>query len=917
MLMRQRAYSLPLVLVIVALLSAGLTVLLTTVLTSSTTTMRLFRRTQAGYAITGVARAGAVAAGDALLLRAPLPDPLPTDPAARAVAVAAHLAAQRDEVNGELTALVPELTPAGFVVDELRIDALRERSNGQIQEGAFRGMNALIQPFDVTVRGHHQEMGSGAYIRVDASVERLFIPMFQFFAFIDGYAFVFNGPGAKYAGRIHSNGNMCLGSGQNSFFEKITSGGKIYKLRGSGCRGELSGGIGSRTIFVSRSRLTEGAATYFTPGFETGFSLLHDKDADSPDWLTHVALWGGQVGDSTHGVPVLKAPIRGTPLVQQGRNAVHALVSNTTNSRFLIDPVLPDEPIDVRAQKVAFKADIRILDGVWYIRNPNFPEELGTPIWSDHPGRVATDRAERRWLGLQQNVGQEDLFGNLARPTKYSHYRTVPNTLRFDNVTGGTAVVSYGVLHRMGGTPVRWVPGFQNTSPTGGCSRTVPCFPTTAADSVARLLQGTRGGFRNAWDESGVTDGAADCGANREASMGFGNFDAHALPLFNMLPLNFDVAAFQAALLDNSPNELGGRFAARGEPFNGAIWIGSAWPGFRTGYGDATSSSAAGFWPFQGQQNDARSGNGGDVVNDTSQPLDGLTPATLSTAATYAGPANASPTAAATLTNRPFQRALPQTLCTDTTPANVDDGVLATYGGANDFSAGTGRRFFVPRCEDYDTGALNAQVNAVRVINADTVSRTTLPFGLSIVTNMPMFVLGSLNTSSIPADRPGDSNVGWAPVMVGGDTIGLLSNAWTDAKAPWNVPVATYWLTRNAASTRYHGAFLYGWAEAASGPSGGCREELSYSMRLHEHWHRGAGLPLDRVVRGSIFVGWNSVYGTAFSNVHERDNESGAWHDGAGNTKIYSYDHHLDVIQNQPPAAPQFQLTNVLRQFSN
>lgn len=906
---RSRGYSLPLVLVLVALLSAGLVVLLTTVLTSSTTTMRLFKRTQATYAITGVARAGAVAAGDALLLRPPLPDPLPSNPTARAAAVAAHLNTQRDEVNTELAALVPSLTPPGFVVDELRIDQLRERTSGQIQEGAFRGMNALIQPFDVRVSGHHQEMSSGAYIRVDATVERLFIPMFQFFAFIDGYAFVFNGPGAKYAGRVHSNGNMCLGSGQPSFFEKITSGGLIYKLRGSGCRQERSGGIGSATVFVSRAPLADGAATYATPGFETGFSLLNARDADSPTWLTDVNVWNGQVGDSTHGVPVLRAPIRGTPLVQKGRDAVHALQSNTQKSRFLIDPVLPDEPVDVRSQKVAFKADIRILDGVWYVRDPARPAELGTPVWSDHPGRMQTTNDELRWTGPPQSVGQEDLFGAGPRPTRYSHYQTVPGSLALSNPAGGSAVVSYGVLHRVGGAPVRWVPGFQMGTQAAGCSDTAPCFPTFAADTAAKLLQGTRGGFRSAWDESGATNGAADCGANRGDGLGFSGIDAHQLPLFNMLPLNFDVAAFQEAIVDTSPGELGAVFAARGEPFNGAVWIGSSWPGFRVGYGDDASSDAARFWPFQGLQDDAVSGAG-------SQPIDRL-PGNLTTLAVYDGPAVFDPLAAATRNNVPFQRALPSALCTQSTPATVDDGALAGYNDPDAFTGGgTARRFFVPPCANYDAGTLNARVNAVRVINAADVSRTRLPLGLSVVTNLPMFVLGSLNTSSIPADRPGDSHPGWAPVMIGGDTIGLLSNAWTDAKAPWNVPVRTYWLTRDAASTRYHGAFLYGWAEAALGPSLGCREELSYSMRLHEHWHRGAGLPRERVVRGSIFVGWNSVYGTAFSNVHEA-NSSGAWHDGDGSTKIYSYDHHLDVIQNQPPAAPQFQLTNVLRQFTN
>lgn len=911
--MRPRAYSLPLVLVIVALLAASLTVLLTTMLTSSTTTMRLFKRTQAGYAMRGVARAGAAAAGDALLLRPAQPEPLPTEPSARAAAIAAHLATQRDEVNAELAALVPSLTPADFIIDTLRIDNLRERTSGQVQEGPFRGMNALIQPFDVAVTGHHARMESGAYIQVDASVERLFIPMFQFFAFIDGYAFVFNGPGAKYAGRIHSNGNMCLGSGAPSFFERITSGGRIYKLRGSGCRGEISGGIGAQTVFVSRSPLVDGAATYNSPGFEAGFSLLFTKDADSPDWSSAASLWNGQVADATHGVPILRAPIRGTPLVQRGRNAVHALSSNTRNSRFLIDPVLPVEPDDVRQQKVAFKADLRILDGVWYLRDPARPAELGTPIWSDHPGQAQTTRPEHRWTGPIQAVGQDDLFGATPRPTRYSHYQTFPGSLNLRDVPGGSAVISYGVVHRSGAASV---PGHQRTTPIGACSETVPCFPTVASTTAAQLLQGTRGGFRSAWDETGVASGAADCGADREASLGLGDIDARQSPMFNMLPINFDVAAFQQALLATGGNELGARLAARGEPFNGAVWIGSTWPGFRDGFGDDSTSGAARVWPFQGQQDDARSGAGGDAVDDTTQPYDGLTGTIRTNAAVYTGLPDFVATSATTRQNRPFQRALPQPLCTDSGgPANTR--VLASYDNTDSFDGAAGaRRFFAPPCSDYDSGALNARPNAVRLINASTLNRSVLPKGLSVVTHLPMFILGDLNTSSTPADRPGESHPGWTPLMVGGDTIGLLSNAWSDAEAPWNVPVRTYWLARDAASTRYHGAFLYGWTEAAGGPSGGCREELSYSMRLHEHWHRGAGLPRERIVRGSIFVGWNAVYGMAFSNVHEADS-SGAWHDGDGSTKIYSYDHHLDAIQNQPPASPQFQLTNVLRQFSN
>jgi len=73
-------------------------------------------------------------------------------------------------------------------------------------------------------------------------------------------------------------------------------------------------------------------------------------------------------------------------------------------------------------------------------------------------------------------------------------------------------------------------------------------------------------------------------------------------------------------------------------------------------------------------------------------------------------------------------------------------------------------------------------------------------------------------------------------------------------------------------------------------------------MRLHEDWSGNASLK--RTVRGAIFVGWNAVYGMPFSNVHE----SGAWHDGAGDQKLYGFDLRLDVLANQPPGAPQFQV---------
>lgn len=946
---RSAAYALPMVLVMVALLAAALGLFLRTAEDANRSSTRIFRRQQAQVALQGTTRATAVAAGQFLFSQPAEPDNLPTDPTAAATAMAAHYAQLRVDGNTFLGTLQPSLTPTGMTLDTVAIAAVAPRRAGQVQDGAFRGMNGLTQPFDLEVSGHHNQMRDGSFVSMHAAVERVFIPMFQFFAFIDGYAFVFNGPGAKFSGRVHSNGNMCIGSGSNSFFETITSAGKIYRLHGSGCRNEVSGGFTSGspspTIFVS----TNGFPAPFAAG---AFSLLN-KDADSATWLTDVNTWKGalsHVADSTHGIPKLKPPITGAPITQKGRNAIHALRLNNDNSRFLIDPLLTADSGDVARQKMAFKADLRIIDGIWYMRDPANPLELGTPIWSDHPGQMNANHVEDKWTGLARNVGQDDIFVG-ARPQRYSWYRTASNgaALLAAPPTTFRPVVSYGALFRkpVGSCTASkaqpcavWVPGFyEGTAQTSAaCTATSPtaaCFPVREATTTAQLLQGTRSGFRSAWDESGLTTGAADCGTGVNRG---GTFDLFASAIadnrrtaqVNMLPLNFDIDALQDALADSSSGELGAHFGGGGRPaFNGIVYISATWPGFRDGFGTTATSDRAGMWPFQGLQSDPFSGQTPNDVAD-GQPRDNLT--SLTNAATYDGlnygttGGNTDIDAASRQGNRPFQQALPYSFCSDNLPSDFNAARLSSYNQINlfDNSGSTPRRFFAPACSKYHdstpSARLNARINAVRVINGSNMRPSVLPLGLTIVSNLPVYVLGSLNTTSgagatttVLGDLPSQSGATpWSPMLIGGDTISLLSNSWTDDFAPWNVPVRSYYDRRIPVNTQLNGAFLYGWAEAALNPASGtgCREELTYSIRLHEKWSNAAGI--QREIRGSIFVGWNSVYGAGFSNVHQA-NSSGAWHDTDGSTKIYGYDYHFDRVTNQPPGAPQFELTNIKR----
>jgi hypothetical protein len=929
----RRAYALPLCLMLSGILAGAFVVYITRLKSATSTTTLTVARRQVFYVADAVARAAVEVASAKLSTLAPV------DLTASAADQAAFYVSQTATLQAELTANRPKLTPAGYEIHNLAISGLGSRDQQTLRTGPFRGMNAQVQPFTIAVEVS-KAGGADAVATMQSSIERATLSMFQFFAFIDGYAFIFNGPGAKYAGRMHANGNMCIGAGSTTYMERLTSAGGVYSLLGSGCRNEKSGG--GQPVYVAKAPLTNGASSFPGSADTTNFpQLAPGTAADSPTWLADSRKWAGAVTDRSHGVPVLKAPITGTPRAQKGRNALGALTDNTGTSRFLIDPLLAGEPTDVQQQKIAFKADIRIIDGVWYLRDPARPTELGTPIWSDRPGNT-TAGIEERWAEAANNVGQDDLFETAtARPKRFSYYRTkANNNAEIDVIdTAKVPVTSYGLLFRetnAGGfaphtaSTVRWVPGFVGTAPAASCAPGTPCWPITKASTPAQLLQATRTGLRSAWDESGVTTGAADCGTvDRKATLGVGMNDGRGSPLFNMLPLNFDVAAFQNALLDTTAGELGHAFSSRARTFNGIVFISATWPGSKDGYGlGASAVDKATFWPPQGAQKDSRAYETTSTTVDK-QPDEGDTAGALqfahSPTTTTAIEFPLTKTEANGKLARPWQMALPKALCSDDATLTGAARRLATYSTTTFSGTGATRAFHAPVCDDYRTKTptnatqIYANYNAIRVINAAILSKATLPKGLSIVTNLPMFLLGDINSSSVPADRPsqvtasGTSTTAeltaisnWVPFMLGGDTIGVLSNNWSDDEAPWNIPVGMHYGSRAPANTFLHGEFLYGWAEAARNGTGlGCREELSYSMRLHEDWSKDSSYK--RNVRGAIFVGWNSVYGMPFSNVHEAAS-SGAWHDGNGSLKIYGYDLRLDVLSNQPPGAPQFQV---------
>ncbi len=916
---RRRGYVLLLVLMLTSLLSIGVATLMYKMTQSAKTSGEMIRRQKVFYKTDGMVKS-AVKLCDVFFRQ---------DPTGDDTALSTWFNTNNPDYGNQPPLAL--ITPTGYDLDAFTVSANGGTSEaGELPNGPFQGMFAKQIPISVTVQ--LRDRVTKVSSKQTSTVISGQVSAFQFFGFVDGYAYLVNGPGGKFAGRIHTNGNACAGASGNLYLETLTSAGDFGLQGRSGiCRGEHRGLTSWRNLYMPDDELPNGFNTYSATGWSSLFTRV-TFDSSSGTWEADAtATFGDQLQDAAHDVPVIRPPITGEPLAQRGRNSAHVATDNTENSRFLVDPVLDNEPADVRSQKVAYQSDIRILNGVWFLANELDRSALGTPIWSDRPGRTVSN-ADETWTSSTQDVGQQNLFGTSTRPNRYSYYRTDGSNVLVGNpfsasttMASNRPVVSYGpVLRRLDSSSnPYWVPGFYNTSPESSCNPPQPnssgseskCWIVREADSPAELLQGTRSGFRDPWMETALTNSADDCGASRWSTLsGITPQNAYQNALFNMLPLNFDVAAFQLALADGSTGELGSYFPSGGREFNGIVWIGSTWPGSDDGYAtDFSSSDHATYWPYQGNQND-------QLTDTNGQPGDGLTAGTQSYAARYNGYTALSPRrsnshrfSAADMQSRPpFQRALPLPLCS--TDTNVIGDALAQYNhDASDGSFDTytsssnSRAFVVPDCAHYfaDSGTqLKATINAVRIINGKTLSDTVLPNGLSVVTNLPMFVTGDLNSSSTPAEEPGDYRAGWVPLMIGGDTISILSNAWEDDEAPWNVPVSAYWGMRDAADTNYHGAFMFGWTESSSS---GCRDEFTYSLRLQEHWNRNGSHA--RTIRGSLFIGFNAVFGTGFAE-HHHLYDGGSWHDG-GSNKYYAYDYHFDAIDNQPPGAPTYTVNAV------
>ena len=814
-------------------------------------------------------------------------------------------------MTADLQAKLPPLVPVGNTVDTISVRLVAQPESQLVGSGVFRGMYA---PQSLVAMNYRISSGSGenhVVNTINTTMSLAEVGLFQFMYFIDLATIGFSpGPVMTIDGRIHANGDLCLSAGSQLNIAKITAAGRL--MHANSWTGHDNCGLSQKpypsdpsdTVFIASSpdmaskKVLTGAP--FSPNNDNGCVNCANSGLN---WLAYSkSNWNMYALDGASGVPKLSLPIPTGGAAQIGAwgSDIFTGASNLNTLRFLVDPVHPAlDSAEFRKQKFSNQADIRIIDGVWYLKDLNVASSWpGLPVWSDHPGRY-TDS-----FGLA--VGQRDLkerWGWTALPKRFSYYDYDEST---KSLTGDSyGVVSYGTMAptvasnwrpahelRDGVDGGFWSTGtwsyfrsriceygipptlpyvYQDTRPAPAATLTTPAaggyylydipmscsqgWSTWTRGAGSALLNGTRSGFNDphvkTWADANSTAWPYPLTPYTPL--------AGSTNLGHILPMNVDVEQFQLALSDITAGELGSYFTGAGRSFNGIIFVTATWPGSEDGYSPAGVPS---LWPAQWDYDPG-------ARTSASQQLN-----------------------------------VPQQLCSNAKT------LLTEVGAGDPFDRADGKNtFLIPNCASYPN-SIKAYVNAIRIHSGKTLNPAVLTKGLSIVSNIPVYIMGDFNSSS----RTDNSTITpWVPSLIAGDQITFLSNGWSDINSSWfafsNAPGPA---VRTAMNTTYNLSTIGGFNVAQS-PWWAAAQGAHSVPAIIEDW---AGKDLNYT--GSIVLGFYPVYyrgGRYYYNYDWLDTTSRQPYNlatyRAGNRTLH-FDPHLEIPSHQPPGAPVFFTSSLL-----
>lgn len=195
----------------------------------------------------------------------------------------------------------PDVMPAGSVSLN-RSDAAYSVVDGgaavqkTLTQGTLSGLVALAKSYTITATAITR--GSQARSVLTNTFEADLIPIFQFAVFYEEDLEIAPGPPMTLAGRVHTNGDLYLQSGNGlDMSSYVTSAGDLlYGRKGPG--GAASGDV----------RIKDATGTYVS--MNSGGTWIDSKY--STWYSTSTTMWNGKVQDKAHGQSSLNLPLAGT-----------------------------------------------------------------------------------------------------------------------------------------------------------------------------------------------------------------------------------------------------------------------------------------------------------------------------------------------------------------------------------------------------------------------------------------------------------------------------------------------------------------------------------------------------------------------------------------------------------------------------
>ncbi len=404
---------------------------------------------------------------------------------------------------------------------------------GQVGLGRFAGLNGQRRTFtyDLALRRE-----GGSTCKTTATVDTVRVPLSELALFSTENVRIcpsWTALDVQRRARYHVNGDVLVGT---------------TPLPRTTATGDITAGCGA-------SRLTVCGASGLCVQSAGGSAVA--SAAGSASSLANIVA--AVLADGTRGTSQLKYPTSSVRVQSAdfadavGLSSEPERRSNAGTLRYILDPAFIDDDAVARSNRLARLAQIRIIDGVWYINDGTFP---GTVVWSDHPGSMTLSNTrpgaleEFRIAGTKV-VGRADLFSSSVTPKGYSYGGgTLPTSPRRPVVSYGQLVPTSGGLFRPGVNP-------------------------SSSDPLLQASKAAKSGF---------------------ADIHFARAD-NGDPTGRILPINIDLGALDQALNDAGTNELGARLSAAaaahpeipslGNLDEVIVWVAGTWEGSLKGLRDA------------------------------------------------------------------------------------------------------------------------------------------------------------------------------------------------------------------------------------------------------------------------------------------------------------------------------------------